>query len=133
MLFEGNVSQSSDWFSKLVAPSELHDAMRRLIDVFKPVKKLLDRPDSGKNDITPLDALAIRCLLIHEWRRIALRLHPVPKRLLPSDWPEAECRQLVAYLYRMLLMPSEIWLDEDARCISGAMPKAMEFQKTRFS
>ena len=81
----------------------------------------------------PLEALALRCLLIHGWRRIALRLSGLPQGLLPEDWPEAECREGVARLYRQLLEPSEAWLSDAARCEMGRLPAASTALFERFS
>ena len=59
----------------------------------------------------PLDAIAARTLLIHEWRRIVLRDPGLPERLLPRDWPGADARALAHGIYRALAGPSEAWLD----------------------
>lgn len=61
--------------------------------------------------ITPLDAMAARILVIHAWRRIALRDPHLPAGLLPPDWPGASARRLCTTLYRDLAAGSEAWLD----------------------
>ena len=108
MVYQGSFLQMPGWFHKLLAPQDEADAMHHLIAVFAPVAKKLEKGWQPE----PLEALVLRCLLIHGWRRIALRLKGLPGELLPGDWPEAECRALVAQLYRNLLVPSERWLDQ---------------------
>jgi len=61
--------------------------------------------------LTPLEAIAARTLLVHEWRRIVLRDPGLPERLLPRDWPGAATRDLARGIYRALAGPSEAWLD----------------------
>lgn len=58
----------------------------------------------------PEPALAARVLLIHQWRRIVLRLPPLPASAMPADWPEVACRASVARLYRRLASPSLVRL-----------------------
>ncbi len=132
MLFEGEILRNPVWFSQLLAPAELADAMRRLIRVFQPLLVKLESSESIRCDISDVQSLALRCLLIHEWRRIAFRLVPVPKKFLPADWLENECRKLVMQLYRRLLEPSEKWLDEEARCLGGYLPTAGSLLEKRF-
>jgi phenylacetic acid degradation operon negative regulatory protein len=50
----------------------------------------LDRPAA------PADRAALRLLTVHDWRRIALRLPPLPDALAPADWPGAALRASVA-------------------------------------
>lgn len=81
---------------------------------------------------TPEDAMALRCLMIHEWRRIALRVLAVPAGLIDDDDPEPGARSLVARIYRQMLVPSEIWLDQHATTSVGAMPPAAPRLASRF-
>lgn len=110
-VFEGGFSQLPDWMVRRVASPELAEAMRQLLTVFDPVLR-----DVGAKGVPePLTALAIRCLLIHAWRRIALRLIILPEGFTPTDWPEAGCRELVAELYRKLQPVTDKFLDERLR------------------
>lgn len=120
MIYRGSFLQMPDWFQKLLAPQDETDAMHHLIAVFAPVAEKLKKGWQPE----PLEALVLRCLLIHGWRRIALRLKGLPGNLLPEDWPEAECRALVAQLYRKLAAPSEVWLDQ-AEVHAGSRPVGM--------
>jgi phenylacetic acid degradation operon negative regulatory protein len=63
------------------------------------------------SDPAPLEAMAARTLLVHEYRRIVLFAPDLPAELLPTDWPGEAARQLCAAAYRGLLPASEHWLD----------------------
>lgn len=99
-----------------------------LRDAYRPVEAALrdhPRPD-------PEDAMALRCLMIHEWRRIALRVLAVPENLVLDDDPEPDARELVARIYRQTLAPSESWLDQQVTLHSGALPPAARRLTSRF-
>ncbi|WP_376098718.1 PaaX family transcriptional regulator C-terminal domain-containing protein [Roseomonas sp. CCTCC AB2023176] len=70
----------------------------------------------------PEEALPLRILLIHEFRRVALRDPNLPAALLPEPWPGAEARALAARLYRALLPASEAWLAAEGRAEAGSLP-----------
>lgn len=57
-----------------------------------------------------LDAMAARTLLIHEWRRIALKAPMLPAETLPPDWPGENARAIAKRVYAKLTGPSEAWL-----------------------
>jgi phenylacetic acid degradation operon negative regulatory protein len=62
-------------------------------------------------DLTPLDAMAARMLLIHRWRRIVLRFPDVPPELIPAGFALPNPREMVANTYGALVETSEAWLD----------------------
>lgn len=66
------------------------------------------------NALAPLDAFALRTLLVHYWRRIVLRYPELPFEMAPADWPGADCLDLVVALYSAVLGSSETWLDAAA-------------------
>ena len=72
--------------------------------------------------LPPLDALTARVLLIHEYRRVALRDPRLPAGLLPADWRGAAARVLCARIYAALAPTSEHWLDT-AENGSGPLPR----------
>lgn len=71
---------------------------------------------------SPEDSMALRCLMIHEWRRMALRVLAIPADLVQPDDSEPETRALVASIYAHVLAPSEAWLDGNATTPSGPLP-----------
>ncbi|KMO14783.1 PaaX family transcriptional regulator C-terminal domain-containing protein, partial [Methylobacterium platani] len=74
------------------------------------------RPPAG------LDALVLRILLIHEYRRAVLKDPLLPADLLPRDWAGAAARSLCATIYRTVAPAAEAWLDANATTDSGALP-----------
>ena len=73
-------------------------------------------------ELAPLDAMAARVLLTHEYRRIVLRDPRLPAALLPPDWPGTAAFSLCAGLYASLAPASERWLDTTADR-SGPLPQ----------
>jgi phenylacetic acid degradation operon negative regulatory protein len=94
----------------LAALAPLHARFR---DAFAPLR------DAA---IPPEEALPLRLLLVHEWRRVALRDPGLPAGLLPADWPGEEARALAAALYRRLTPAAEAWLDGEGRNEEGMLP-----------
>lgn len=64
------------------------------------------------NEINGLDALLLRLLLLHQWRRIVLKDVHWPSELRPIDWPGFASQKLIQELYNRLLEPSEAWLSQ---------------------
>lgn len=87
----------------------------RLLEMFKPLAA-----EAGA--LPPLEALVTRVLLIHEYRRIALRDPHLPATLLLDDWPGFTARRLCTRLYTALVPASERWLD-DVENTSGPLPR----------
>ncbi|KMO38835.1 phenylacetic acid degradation protein [Methylobacterium variabile] len=69
-----------------------------------------------------LDALVLRILLIHEYRRAVLKDPLLPADLLPEDWPGTAARALCATLYRAIAPAAEAWLDAHAVSDTGPLP-----------
>jgi len=99
-----------------------------LASAYRPLGTALDQT----GEPSPEDAMALRCLMIHEWRRLALRVLAVPEDLAPPDDPEPAARALIAGIYRRLLAPSEAWLDANAATPSGPLPPPDARLKQRF-
>lgn len=59
----------------------------------------------------PLDAVALRTLMIHHWRRLLLRHPDLPAEVFPRDWQGEICRARVLALHRALSGPAGRWLD----------------------
>lgn len=83
------------------------------IDTFTPL--------DGAAALSPVDAIAARTLLIHAWRRIALRDPHLPAPLLPPGWPGQTARMLCAAIDAALDPFCEAWLDTAS---SGRSPLA---------
>jgi len=85
------------------------------------------------NALRGLDALLLRLLLLHQWRRITLKDVQWPRQLRQPDWPGFSAQLLMAELYHRLLAPSEIWLSQLDGTPDGVLPPAEEFLAERFS
>lgn len=83
---------------------------QRFIEAFSPLHRALRQGEP----LTALESILARVLLIHEYRRIALRDPLLPAEILPAAWPGDEARALCAAIYARLLAASEAWLDENA-------------------
>lgn len=92
--------------------------IKRLHAAYLPVSQALELEPAP----TPEDAMALRCLMIHEWRRLALRVLAIPADLVQVNDPEPETRALIASIYARLLSASEAWLDANATTPSGPLP-----------
>ena len=94
----------------------LDEGYRRFLDAFGPLRDA---------DVAPAEALPLRLLLVHEWRRLVLRDPLLPEALLPEDWPGFRARALAAGLYRRLAADAEAWLDAEGRNEDGALPPSV--------
>jgi phenylacetic acid degradation operon negative regulatory protein len=107
---------------------ELAAAYRNFLKVFGPVAGEIAE---GRR-LTGAQALQLRVLLVHDWRRIVLRDPLLPRAMLPEDWPGTRARALIAAVYRRILASSERWLDQHAVDQNGALPPAAADLERRF-
>ena len=125
LVLSGATASFPEWLKRSVCPDEnaqrYHDLMHR----FAPA--LQCKPED------PLTSLAIRCLLIHEWRRLLLRSTPVHPALTPTDWPHGRCHAFVATLYRSIYSAGEQWMDENALGPEGPLTAKNPESAHRFS
>src|SRR4051812_357358 len=104
------------------------DAYLKFMKTFAPLRALLERG----NTLSDTEAFTARILLIHHYRRVALRDPLLPVALLPKDWPGRPARTLCGTIYRALLAPSEQWLDRHGSNENGPLPKAAGDLRRRF-
>lgn len=89
------------WLSQALCPGDLRAAAAGLAARLAALEKALaDRPVPD-----PLQRAVLRVLVVHEWRRIALRVPPLPDRLFPEDWQGPACRAATARLLRLMPAP----------------------------
>ncbi|MCR9126184.1 MAG: hypothetical protein NXH82_08640 [Rhodobacteraceae bacterium] len=77
--------------------------------------------------LEPLDAAAARMLLIHRWRRIALRFPDIAPEIMPESAPLRDPRDAVARIYARLSPRAEAWLDSDAGALRPMPPATAAF------
>ena len=82
---------------------------------------------------SPPIAFALRTLMVHHFRRTALRDPRLPEKLLPANWPGEKAFGLIKRAYTGLLPKSEAFLDLKFRAEDGIAPKADERLFQRFS
>lgn len=102
---KGGIEAVPDWIPEMLANDPQVDRYRSLMARLQPLRDNL----TALHSLSPLDAMALRTLLIHDWRRTMLRLAEIPPELAPPDWPEAACRDMVGAIYHALLSASENW------------------------
>jgi phenylacetic acid degradation operon negative regulatory protein len=94
-----------------------------VIDRFRIVDKAT--PD-------PAQALVVRTLLIHAYRRVLLRDPQLPAALLPLDWPGAAAFALCRDFYRLTHRAAERHLLTTLATASGRLPPASAEFHARF-
>jgi phenylacetic acid degradation operon negative regulatory protein len=101
-----------DWLHAELMPQELADAFDELTRQFEHV------------DVSsPIEAIALRTLLIHEWRRFLLRTPTIPNGILPNSAPIRQCRRQVKKTYQDCLELSEQWLTHHGEGPNGSLPE----------
>ena len=70
-----------------------------------------DQADIAATPPDPLEAAAIRTLVVHQWRRLLLRHEDWPVEVLPEGWQGEVCRGLVHDTLRALDPAANTWMD----------------------
>ncbi|MFC4174931.1 PaaX family transcriptional regulator C-terminal domain-containing protein [Microvirga sp. GCM10011540] len=133
-------------FLRLAAtPADLPTA-RRLVERAWPLEEIESRYTRFTNiysgtlkalqsgaPFTDLDALLVRILLIHDYRRAVLKDPLLPPPLLPEPWAGTAARALCGTIYKTLLPAAERWIDAHAQNDEGALPEADGGFRQRFA
>jgi phenylacetic acid degradation operon negative regulatory protein len=80
-----------DWVRTQVGARLLGPEYAELYENLRKIETRL--PDSCV--LTPLQTAVLRCLLVHDWRRLILKHPDVPPEVCPDDWHGHQCRGLV--------------------------------------
>lgn len=107
---------------------DLNAQYDKLVGLYRPILVALKKDCS----ISPLEALIIRGLLIHDYRRIVLKDPFLPKRFLVKNWTGHKAQKLVGELYHLVLANSEKWLDTNGINSEGQLPAATNALSKRF-
>lgn len=111
LIIDANIKTLPDWVIERLELQSLADDYLALIDRFTK----LATSGLALQVLSPLEALCARTLLIHEWRRLILKQPPLPKHLLPDNWPGAACHKVVSETYLALLSRSEDWWETEPK------------------
>lgn len=118
LVIHGESAEHSEALPSLWPSEEIGKAYHAFDAAFRPLANAL-----GGATLAPLDAMAARTLLIHDWRRIVLRDPGLPEALWPQDWPGERARATAREIYRKLAVPSERWLDQ------AGLPAVLEMER----
>ena len=100
-------ANAPDWLRARLFPADL----KAEFETLRGSLELTTQKLATGLQVTPLDAVTLRTLIIHQWRRLVLRQPDLPRSLFPRDWPEEECRRLVLDLHTRLSEEAERWID----------------------
>lgn len=100
-------------------------AYGRFLEAFRPLSDWI----GADGQLSDLDALVARILLVHEYRRVVLRDPLLPRALLPENWAGVPARELCRAIYQALLPGSERWLSQNGRTEDGPLPAAEGLQR----
>lgn len=107
LVVEGKVTNFPAWMFETLIPANLTRDYAEL----EFLLATLAEQAAELPGLPPSEAIVLRCLLVHFWRRLVLKHRPIPLNLMPSDWPGLACSRLLPPLYAALWTASEAWLD----------------------
>lgn len=90
-----------DWLRAEIAPLMLEAEYAVLFPLLKQVELT-----TQTSTLTPLQTATLRCLLVHNWRRIVLRHPALPPALFPDDWSGHACHHLIDILLTRFPRPA---------------------------
>ncbi len=96
---------------------------------FSALARQIDRLEAPE----PGHALALRVLLVHAYREIALRDPRLPTATLPADWPGHAARKDFAALYLRLSPAADSAAARQFASATGALPQATPATRARRS
>lgn len=81
-----------NWVSEQLEPADLLEPYGALLTTLDTLQKTLP----PATDLSPIESAVLRCLIVHNWRRLVLK-HPVlPAPLTSPDWVGHRCHRRVA-------------------------------------
>lgn len=121
-IFDAHTTQQNAT-QEMLSNLEFHlDCSSQYDDFVSAAESLYTNLEKQPN-VSSLDALALRSLLIHSWRRIVLKDVYWPASARPKSWPGHKARKLVSQIYKLLLPQSERWLDKTDSIPAGQLPE----------
>lgn len=94
------------WMRDRVCPPDLARSGRAVTQRLTALRAAL--PDG----LEPFDRAVLRVLIVHSWRRFALRLPPLPDAAYPTTWHSGEARAVLRALLAALPRPEVAELEE---------------------
>ncbi|MBW4706844.1 PaaX family transcriptional regulator [Roseobacter sp. YSTF-M11] len=90
-----------EWLKMQLSPEGLKTDYDNLHEILQEIDLCL--PDGTQ--LAPLDVAILRCLIVHNWRRLVLKHPDLPAALYTEGWREHDCRALVCKLLRRFPRP----------------------------
>ena len=90
-----------DWLRKELEPDALRQGYADLRDTLSVLAAEVPEPET----LPALQRAILRCLIVHNWRRLILKQPTLPTSLTTSDWPGLACHRLVFDLLERLPRP----------------------------
>ena len=91
-----------DWLRRAVEPAELEADYAALLAALSTLDAEL--PDADR--LSALDVAVLRCLIVHNWRRLVLKRPALPGGLIRPEWSGYRCHLLVDRLLRRYPRPA---------------------------
>ncbi len=94
--------QVPDWLRAQAEPEDLRQGYADLLKTLTALKADLPQAEA----LNPINVAILRCLIVHNWRRLVLK-HPVlPAPLVSKDWPGHMCHLAVCDLLARFPRPA---------------------------
>lgn len=90
-----------DWLRRQLEPTALAPDYAALRETLEDLTRALPRPE----EISALETAVLRCLIVHNWRRLVLKHPALPTSLVTKDWPGHHCHVLVSTLLERFRRP----------------------------
>lgn len=91
-----------DWLKAQLTREDLKTDYRQLYEILTEIDEKL--PEG--TPLVALEVAVLRCLIVHNWRRLVLKHADLPAALYTSDWKEHACRARVSVLLKRFPKPS---------------------------
>lgn len=79
------------WLCQQAEPHELSAAYSDLLAILTELRDALPTTLT----LSALDVAVLRCLIVHNWRRLVLKHPAIPPPLIRTDWPGHQCHLVV--------------------------------------
>ncbi len=95
-----------DWLRAQTEPSDLTSSYLALLETLDALQFALP-----KEPMSVLDIAVLRCLIVHNWRRLVLKHPMLPAQLTNPDWPGRQCHVVVWELLQRFPRPALVDLE----------------------
>ncbi len=88
---------------------------------------------SDQEWLIPMNAFLVRILLIHEYRRILLKVADLPEEILPPNWPGLRAMSLAKQIYSRVNDGSQIFVKSNLESRTGFFSRPIDEFYLRFT